>query len=98
MSDVITTTTTRPRFLDELPELDRRHASSTFYRAVRRVGDPERAVQLAAAWLDADLITLPDAYDRLRRLRQAIEDEPELALDYARDVARRLQGEIDGQG
>lgn len=92
MSDVTTTTESRPpRFLDLIPDAERHQASGTFYRAVRRVSDPARAVQLAVAWAQVDLITQPESNDRLRRLLDAIEAEPELALGYAIDVAEQLR-------
>lgn len=91
LSNDTTTNPAHPRFLDLLPDHERHEASRLFHRAIRRIDDPELAVQLALAWLVADSITMPDAADRLRRLLDTIEENQDLALDYARDVRQQFR-------
>lgn len=86
----------RPRkFLDLLPDGDRKQAAGAFIRAIRRAGDPEQAIDLLMAWLTADFVTATstEEKERIRRLIEAVRDFDEAALGYARSTAAWLKGQ-----
>jgi len=73
------------RFLDLLPEDERRPASALFFRVTKKLRDSEEAVDLALTWLRTDYAKASDTAEkaRLGRLGAAIRDHREQAVNFA---------------